>query len=110
MKTTDKVKQFLATCDLRRANSVAVAEHLDISTSTLRRWLQAEGTSFKKLLDEEREYRAYLRINLNPRILSKEIYDELGYATPNSFCRAFKKHWGVDFQKYKIAIRARLLE
>ena len=110
MMATDKVKRVLAACDLRRTHSVAVAEYLNVSSSTLRRWLQAEGTSFKKLLDEERIYRAYLRISLNPSLLSKQIYEELGYSTPNSFCRSFKRSWGVDFQQYKIAMRARLLE
>ena len=110
MKTTDEVKRVLVACDLRRANSVAVADYLNISTSTLRRKLRSEGSSFQKLLDEERVYRCYLRISENPRLLSKQIYNELGYATPNSFCRSFKRNWGVDFQKYKISIRARLLE
>jgi AraC-like DNA-binding protein len=61
---------------------------------TLHRYLRDQGTTFEKLLDESRR-------ELGARMLEQtdlpvgEIATALGYASPGSFVRAFKRWHGV---------------
>ncbi|WP_164705726.1 helix-turn-helix transcriptional regulator, partial [Pseudomonas viridiflava] len=66
----------------------AVGRKLGVSTRTLQRRLQSEGTSFQQILDTLRESLAhhYLR---NTAMSSAEISFLLGFEDPNSFARAF---------------------
>jgi AraC-like DNA-binding protein len=66
----------------------AASRHLATSRRTLQRRLQAEGTSYRAVLDEVREElaRHYLA---HSRISHTEIALLLGFADPNSFYRAF---------------------
>ncbi|MEE4306781.1 helix-turn-helix domain-containing protein [Pseudomonas alliivorans] len=67
----------------------AVGRKLGVSTRTLQRRLQSEGTSFQQILDTLRESLAhhYLR---NTAMSSAEISFLLGFEDPNSFARAFQ--------------------
>ncbi len=66
----------------------AVAGQLAMSTRTLHRRLQGEGTTFQRVLDTTREAlaRHYLA---NPDLSAAEISFLLGYADASSFYRAF---------------------
>ncbi len=69
-----------------------VAEKLGISVRTLRRRLKAEGTTYRKLLDEirfelAREYLAKTRLPV------EEISVLLGYTEQGNFSHAFRR-WG----------------
>ncbi|MEN4793306.1 helix-turn-helix domain-containing protein [Pantoea agglomerans] len=66
----------------------SVCRKLAISTRTLQRRLQSEGTSFQKILDTVRESLAwhYLR---NTEMSGAEISFLLGFEDSNSFSRAF---------------------
>lgn len=68
----------------------ALARHLHMSERTLRRRLEAEGTNFKRILDE---LRRELAINyVQERQLSTgEIAFLLRYSEPSAFQRAFKR-------------------
>lgn len=70
-----------------------VASKLAISSRTLHRRLQAEGTTFQKILDELREElaRHYLSVS---DYSSAEIAFLLGYEETNSFYRAFRAWTG----------------
>jgi AraC-like DNA-binding protein len=71
-----------------RTTMAAVASELAMSTRTLHRRLQDEGTSFQRVLDSTREdlARHYLR---DRAMSAPEIAFLLGYEEPSSFYRAF---------------------
>lgn len=98
--TTEAVLRALLNMDLRYCNVTAVARSMGISSSTLRRRLQDDQTSFSFLSDRARQYRCeqLLKTQWLP---GKCLADELGYAEPNSFYRAFKRWTGIAFREYK---------
>lgn len=98
--TTEAVLRALLNMDLRRCNVTEVARSMGISSSTLRRRLQADQTSFSFLSDRARQYRCeqLLKTQWLP---GKCLADQLGYAEPNSFYRAFKRWTGIAFREYK---------
>jgi AraC-like DNA-binding protein len=75
-------------------SAVRVADMFAIHRVTLHRYLREQGTTFEQLLDDARR-------NLATRMLEQtdlpvgEIAGALGYATPTSFVRAFKRWHGV---------------
>jgi AraC-like DNA-binding protein len=71
-----------------------IGRRLAISTRTLQRRIEAEGTSFQRILSETRETlaRHYLESTTLP---TTEIALLLGYDEPNSFARAFKSWTGT---------------
>lgn len=66
-----------------------VASCLFMSGRTLKRKLEARGSSFQTLLDEVR-HRDALRLLENPDLDIQQIATVLGYKDPPSFTRAFK--------------------
>ena len=98
--TTEAVLRALLNMDLRYCNVTEVARSMGISSSTLRRRLQDDQTSFSFLSDRARQYRCeqLLKTQWLP---GKCLADELGYAEPNSFYRAFKRWTGIAFREYK---------
>ncbi len=98
--TTEAVLRALLNMDLRYCNVTEVARSMGISSSTLRRRLQDDQTSFSFLSDRARQYRCeqLLKTQWLP---GKCLADELGYAEPNSFYRAFKRWTGMAFREYK---------
>jgi AraC-like DNA-binding protein len=70
-----------------------VAQALHVSARTLKRQLAAEGTSFSKLVDEERRERAMFLLG-SPTLSLKDIADRLGYANLANFTRAFQRWTG----------------
>jgi AraC-like DNA-binding protein len=77
-----------------RNSTTAVARELTISTRTLQRQLQTEGTTFQTVLHETRESlaRHYLE---EGRVSTSEISFLLGYDDPRSFYRAFHSWTGL---------------
>ncbi|AVZ38225.1 MULTISPECIES: AraC family transcriptional regulator [unclassified Dietzia] len=70
-----------------------VAGELHIDVRTLRRRLAAEGTSFRRLLDEVRHHRALELLAL--RVPVSEVARELGYSETATFTRTFIRWEGV---------------
>lgn len=70
-----------------------VASRLAVSSRTLQRHLQAEGTSFQKVLDDLREELARHYLTTSD-YSSGQIAFLLGYEEPNSFYRAFRTWTG----------------
>lgn len=71
-----------------------VARELNLSTRTLRRRLEDEGTSFRALLDEVREALAEELLR-NGAVPVEDVAFRLGYAEASSFIHAFKRWKGV---------------
>lgn len=70
-----------------------VAAELHVDVRTLRRRLAAEGTSFRRVLDEVRHHRA-LEL-LAQRVPVVEVARELGYSETATFTRTFTRWEGV---------------
>ncbi|MET3860737.1 AraC-like DNA-binding protein [Dietzia sp. 2505] len=70
-----------------------VAGELHVDVRTLRRRLAAEGTSFRRVLDEVRHHRALELLAL--RVPVSEVARELGYSETATFTRTFTRWEGV---------------
>jgi AraC-like DNA-binding protein len=77
-----------------------VARHFDMSARSLRRRLSAEGASYKALLERALATIAK-RLLENPRMSIQQTADAMGFATPASFHRAFKRWTGLTPKAYK---------
>lgn len=84
---------ILGGLDARDASLVAVAKAMSLAPRTLQRRLHAEGQSLQGLLDDVRRSRA-IALLANPSIPVKVISDNLGYAEPAVFFRAFRRWTG----------------
>lgn len=76
------------------------------TSSTLRRRLLAEGTSYQTIKDEERRDRA-MQLLFDTRMPISEISEELGFGDPSTFYRAFKKWTGASPKMFVEAAQAR---
>ncbi len=74
---------------------VATAKRLAMSTRSLRRRLQSEGTSFRCVLDEVRSTFADLWLE-DPKRSITEIGLDLGYADAANFARAYRRANGLS--------------
>jgi AraC-like DNA-binding protein len=79
----------------------AAARSLHLSCRTLHRRLVAEGTSFRKLLEEMRHTLALEHVT-NGRLSLEEISYLLGYSDLPNFRRAFKRWEGVAPSEYRL--------
>lgn len=77
-----------------------VAEAMRVSTRTLQRRLQEEGTSFQQLLDDTRRELA-LQYLAEPELTLLEIAYLLGFADPSNFFRAFRRWYAVPPGQYR---------
>lgn len=91
---------------LRAASAERAARRLGMSVRTLTRRLADEGTSYRALIDEARAQAAQRELTQTDRTLA-EIADRLGFATPQSFHRAFKRWTGTTADAVRKAARAR---
>jgi AraC-like DNA-binding protein len=76
-----------------------VAAELHMSSRSLRRYLTAEGTSYRALADEVRE-RLAEELLATGALTVEEIGRRLGYAATPSFTTAFKRWKGVPPRAY----------
>lgn len=78
----------------------SVADEFSISSSTLKRRLAAEGTSFRELLQKSLLDRARLRL-LDRSTSVSEVAAELGYSDVTNFSHAFKAWTGNSPSHYR---------
>jgi len=90
-----KVTQLLQSDPETIPSMESVADSLHVTSRTLRRQLQAFGTSFQDLLADIRKKRA-LDLLQNTDKPVDEIAYELGYSDPSNFGRAFRKWTGTS--------------
>jgi AraC-like DNA-binding protein len=77
-----------------------VADAVHMSPRTLRRKLEAHGTSLSSLLDGERRDRAMLLLRL-PELSIAQVADRLGYTNAQNFERAFRRWTGASPATYR---------
>jgi AraC-like DNA-binding protein len=82
-----------------------IARDLHISTRTLRRRLDALGTSFQALLEEVRRSRAVAYL-ADTELAVEQISVQLGYGDPANFRRAFRRWEGVAPSTFRATRRA----
>jgi AraC-like DNA-binding protein len=82
----------------------SLAPKLGISSRTLQRKLQQEGTTYQELLDASRK-RLCLSYMRAPKRTLEEIAALLGYANMPNFHRAFKRWFGVPPAKFRRRLR-----
>ncbi|WP_308165367.1 AraC family transcriptional regulator [Nocardia noduli] len=78
----------------------SVASDLNMSTRTLRRHLDAAGTSYRALLDEVRRALAEEMLTATPLSVS-DVAIRLGYAESSTFIYAFKRWTGATPAAYR---------
>lgn len=76
-----------------------LASLIQVSPSTLTRYLGSEGTNFRKLSSDIRHRRACAWLR-EGQLMVTEISDRLGYANLTGFVRAFKAMSGVSPTQY----------
>ncbi|ROH89388.1 AraC family transcriptional regulator [Stagnimonas aquatica] len=77
-----------------------IAERLHTSPRTLKRRLQEHGTSYEKLLNQQRQADCYKLLS-NPRLSIEVIGHQLGYSSQNNFNRAFRGWTGTSPSTYR---------
>jgi len=90
----------------RRPTIEDIADALHISSRTLQRRLQDEGSSFQRVLEEARHQLARHYLNNSVLELNEAAY-LLGYEDGNSFVRAFRAWEGVPPVRWREKQRAR---
>jgi AraC-like DNA-binding protein len=78
----------------RHASPAHVAKLLGIGERTLGRRLGAAGTSYVRLR-EEAHHAVATHLLEGTRMPAQDIADQLGYAAPTSFSRAFRRWTGM---------------
>jgi len=90
----------------RRPTIEDIADALHISSRTLQRRLQDDGSSFQRVLEEARHQLARHYLNNSVLELNEAAY-LLGYEDGNSFVRAFRTWEGVPPARWREQQRAR---
>lgn len=97
------VRDLLLADPARPPSLTQVADRLSTSARTLRRQLEAEGTSFRRLLDEVRQH---LGTELLQRGMTVEqVSKRLGYTDVSNFSHAFQR-WKGDSPRAYLALRS----
>lgn len=89
----ERVRRRLRRCGSHWPTLDALAQELRLSPATLRRRLQAEGTSWRRLKAELRHERA-LALLQDGQASVAEIASRLGYEDASAFHRAFRRRAG----------------
>jgi len=90
----------------RRPTIEDIADALHVSSRTLQRRLQDEGSSFQRVLEEARHQLARHYLNNSVLELNEAAY-LLGYEDANSFVRAFRTWEGVPPARWRENQRAK---
>lgn len=77
-----------------------VAAALNLSRRSLQRKLQAEGTTFRSLLEETRRDLAVHYVTATRRSMAEVTY-LLGFSEPSNFTRAFRRWTGTSPAEYR---------
>lgn len=92
------VRDLLLTDPARPPSLAQVADRLTTSTRTLRRQLEAEGTSFRRLLDEVRQHLATELLQSGMTV--EQVSNRLGYNDVSNFSHAFHRWKGDSPRAY----------
>lgn len=101
IRFADKVRNILKKdVSASMPSSDEVASQLHMSTTTLRRKLQNDNTSYQRLKDECRMEAAFHLLNCAD-LSNNEIAQKLGFDEPSAFFRSFKKWTGQTPGEYR---------
>ena len=99
-EVTSKVRQLLIQhLSAGNLGEAEVARQLNRSVSSLQRNLRAEGTTFRKLLEDTRRNMA-IRLLRNERRSIGQTAFMLGYSDQSTFTRAFRRWHGISPGQY----------
>jgi AraC-like DNA-binding protein len=103
VRPADRLRQYLLAMPPSRIPEIAVAARdLSMSERSLRRWLAADGTSYREVVRSALEARAD-RMLLDPTHTIKETALALGFADAAAFHHAFKRWTGLTPGEYRRA-------
>ena len=77
-----------------------IAKKMHMSVRTLKRKLEADGTSYSELLEEHRRGKAMLLLRRDDLAI-EEIADRLGYSDAANFTRAFRRWTGTTPKAFR---------
>jgi len=100
MTTTDRVREYLKTADMKRASRDNVASALCMTGGTMARKLRDEGMGFSTLIEDERRRRITELLD-SPRCNADRLADACGYSTGKNFYRAFKAIFGKCYLEHR---------
>jgi len=98
----ERVVDVLVRCRGRWPSIDETAEKLAVSTRTLRRRLDAKGTSYSELVEGVRRKQAEELLG-GTHLSVEQIADSLGYAETASFTHAFKRWTGYSPRQFRVA-------
>jgi AraC-like DNA-binding protein len=81
-----------------------IAKKMHMSVRTLKRKLEADGTTFSELLEEQRRGKAVLLLRRDDLAI-EEIADRLGYSDAANFTRAFRRWTGTTPKAFRASGR-----
>lgn len=93
-------QRLLRTLHERIPRKPDIARSMGMSTRTLQRRLEGEGTTFEVVLDRTRRDLA-LEFLVDPSRASFEIAGLLGYGEPSTFFRAFRRWFGCTPKEWR---------
>ncbi|MEC8428074.1 MAG: AraC family transcriptional regulator [Pseudomonadota bacterium] len=77
-----------------------IAEEMEVTSQTIRRWLASEGTSFNAIKSQVRRDIAMNALG-NHDLSIEEVAIQAGYSEPAAFIRAFKSWSGLSPSKFR---------
>jgi len=95
-----KLRKLIAQRHYQSLPIEQAAAYLGLSERSLRRQLSDAGSSYKKVLDEERQSRAKELLAVSGLPISTIAYD-LGFSDPSNFSRSFKRWLGLSPADYR---------
>lgn len=87
--------------DLTGSNLYPTARAFGMSNATLQRGLTAEGTSFGRLLNDERKQRCDRLKVINPNLTSELVGKCCGFRGKTSGERSFKGWYNMGLREFK---------
>ncbi len=102
-KVSTRVRQLVGSEVTRRWRAGAVARQLGMSEATLRRRLESEATTFRRVLQEVRMGRALVLLQSSELSVVQVAY-EVGYDSVSQFSARFRRHFGQSPRQLRGAI------
>lgn len=104
--TGGRVRDLLLRDPRRMPGQEQVAAELHLSVRTLRRHLDEEGTSFRAVVEQTREYLAE-ELLVTAGLSIEQVAERIGYSEASSFVHAFRRWKGTSPRRWAQASRAR---
>jgi AraC-like DNA-binding protein len=102
--TGGRVRDVLLRDPQRMPGQGQVAAELHMSVRTLRRHLEEEGTSFRAVVEQTREYLAE-ELLVTAGLSIEQVAERIGYSEASSFVHAFQRWKGVSPRRWARAAR-----